>query len=146
MSDLSLAVTLTPSRSLPYTSRPHANLVSLHLSYIWKTIGRRKDKDNSGDLMEDVNPFSPTLFLPTEALLNRVTIQFLTYHLVGRYPLIFGPWCKRLDMEMQYFPSIGRSITEIMNRSKSSSFLSKCNRLLKVARSRHKSVLQASAT
>ncbi|KIK88798.1 hypothetical protein PAXRUDRAFT_39297, partial [Paxillus rubicundulus Ve08.2h10] len=86
--------TLTPSRSLPRTSRPHANLISLHLAYVWKTIGRCKDTDKSSDLIEEVDPFSPTLFLPTEALLNRVTVQFLTSHLVGRYPLVFGPWCK----------------------------------------------------
>ncbi|KAF8837910.1 hypothetical protein BDN67DRAFT_1013480 [Paxillus ammoniavirescens] len=138
-------ITLTPSRSLPRTSRPHAKLISLHLAYVWKTIGRRKDTANSGDLIEKVDPFSPILFLPIEALLNRVTVQFLTSHLVGRYPLIFGPWCKRLDLEMAYFPSISRSIAEIMNRSKNSAHISKCKRLIKVARSRHTRVLQASA-
>ncbi|KIJ59482.1 hypothetical protein HYDPIDRAFT_33170 [Hydnomerulius pinastri MD-312] len=141
-----LSVTLTPSRSVPRTSRPHANLVSLHLAYIWKTVGRRKDAYNSSDMIEEVNPFSSTLYLPTESLLTRVTEQFLTYHFVGRYPLIFGPWCKRLDLEMDYFPSIGRSIGEIMNRSKNPAFISKCKRLLKAARSRHNLVLQASST
>ncbi|KAG6372870.1 hypothetical protein JVT61DRAFT_7305 [Boletus reticuloceps] len=135
-------LTLTPSRPLPDASRPHANLVSLHLAYTWRTVTRRSDIANSGHLVEDTNPFSPTLFLPSEALLNRVTEQFLIYHLVSRYPLIFGPWCKRLDMEMQYFPSISHSIVEIMTRSKNHRFLSKCKRLLKIARRQHKFVLQ----
>ncbi|KIK88799.1 hypothetical protein PAXRUDRAFT_688090 [Paxillus rubicundulus Ve08.2h10] len=46
---------------------------------------------------------------------------------------------------MACFPSIGRSIVEIMNRSKNSAHILKCKRLLKVARSRHTRVLQASA-
>ncbi|KAH0832191.1 hypothetical protein J3R83DRAFT_13109 [Lanmaoa asiatica] len=154
-------LTLTPSRPLPHASRPRANLVSLHLFYIWRTLAGRSDTVSSGHLVEEVDPFSPTLFLPAEALLNRVTEQFLIYHLVGRYPLIFGPWCKvgpcmrhlsgrhsifsqRLDLEMQYFPSIGHSIVEIMNRSNNQWFLSKCKRLLKIARSHHKFVLQTS--
>ncbi|KAF8558383.1 hypothetical protein OG21DRAFT_1494145 [Imleria badia] len=140
-------LTLTPSRPLPDASRPHANLVSLHLVYIWRTVAGRSDITDSGPLVEEINPFSPTLFLPAEALLSRVTEQFLIYHLVSRYPLIFGPWCKRLDLEMQYFPSIGHSVVEIMTRSKDHRFLSKCERFLKIARREHAFVLQtATAT
>ncbi|KAG8214745.1 hypothetical protein J3R82DRAFT_9834 [Butyriboletus roseoflavus] len=159
ISDPVFQVTLTPSRPLPHASRPHANLVSLHLAYIWKTVARRSDTVNSGHLLEEANPFSQTLFLPAEALLNRVTEQFLIYHFVGRYPLIFGPWCKvgpstrhlsrrrslfcqRLDLEMQYLPSIGHSIVEIMIRSQNQGFISKCKRLLKIARSHRKFVRQ----
>lgn len=76
-------VTLTPSRPLPHPSRPHANLVSLHLAYIWRTVTGRSDIVNSRHLVEEINPFSPTLFLPAEVLLNRVTEQFLIYHLAG---------------------------------------------------------------
>ncbi|KAH7885089.1 hypothetical protein F5I97DRAFT_1967933 [Phlebopus sp. FC_14] len=137
------AVTLTPSRSLPCNSRPHVNLVSLHLGYTWKTT-RCKDVDHSIDLSNAGNPFSPKLYLPVETLLTRVTEQFFIYHLVGRYPLIFGPWCKRLDLEKQYFPSIACSIVEIMNRSQDAAFVSRCKRLLKVSRSRHNRLLQIS--
>lgn len=80
-SDSVALVTLTPSRPLPYASRPHANLVSLHLAYIWRTVAGRSDVTDSAHLVEDSNPFSPTLFLPAEALLNRLTEQFLIYHL-----------------------------------------------------------------
>lgn len=80
---LVLSVTLTPSRPLPQPSRPYANLVSLHLAYIWRSVAGRSDIDSSGHFVEEAGPFSPTLFLPAEALLNRVTEQFLIYHLVG---------------------------------------------------------------
>lgn len=76
-------MTLTPSRPLPVPSRPHANLVSLHLAYIWRSAAGRNDMDSSGHLFGEAGPFSPTLFLPAEALLNRVTEQFFIYHLVG---------------------------------------------------------------
>lgn len=82
-SDSVFQVTLTPSRPLPYASRPHANLVSLHLAYIWKTVARRSDTVNSGHMVEEASPFSPTLFLPATALLNRATELFLIYHFVG---------------------------------------------------------------
>lgn len=78
-----LSVTLTPSRPLPQPSRPHASLVSLHLAYIWKSVSGCSDVDSSNHLVEGAGPFSSALFLPAEALLNRVTDQFLTYHLVG---------------------------------------------------------------
>ena len=77
----SVLVTLTPSRPLPDASRLHANLVSLHLVYIWRTAGR-SDITDSGPLVEEINPFAPTLFLPAEALLTRVTEQFIINHLV----------------------------------------------------------------
>ena len=86
-SDSVSLVTLTPSRPLPYASRPHANLVSLHLAYIWRTVAGRSDTIDSGHLVEETNPFSSTLFLPAEALLNRLTEQFLTYHLARSVPI-----------------------------------------------------------
>ncbi|KAG9315594.1 hypothetical protein JVU11DRAFT_3232 [Chiua virens] len=106
---------------------------------------RNGDTIDSGHLVEKANPFASTLFLPTEALLNRVTEQFLISHLVGRYPLIFGPWFKRLDLETHYFPSISHSIVEIMTRSKNQGFVLTCKRLLKTARIQHQFVLEASA-
>ncbi|OJA07785.1 hypothetical protein AZE42_06737 [Rhizopogon vesiculosus] len=135
-------VTLTPSRSLSRTSRPHAILIAVDLCYIWKTIGNRR---NSTKLLNDANPFAVHLYLPFEFLLNRVTEQFFTNQLVGRYPLIFGTWCRRLDMEAEYFPSVAHSILEIIHRSPNPHFVTRCKRLIKTARARHQSVLQASA-
>lgn len=82
LSDSASSVTLTPARPLPYVPRPHANLVSLHLVYIWRTVAGCCDIPDSDHLADETNPFSQTLLLPAEALLNRVTEQFLVYHLV----------------------------------------------------------------
>ncbi|KAG2153030.1 uncharacterized protein EDB93DRAFT_1248948 [Suillus bovinus] len=135
------AVTLTPSRSLSHTSRPHAILVAVDLCYIWKTAVVRRDSTN---LLSDASPFAENLYLPFELLLKRVTEQLFN-QLVGRYPLIFGTWCRRLDMESKYFHSVAQSILEIMQRSPNPHFVARCKRLIKTARHRHQSVLQASA-
>ncbi|KAG1749226.1 hypothetical protein EDB19DRAFT_1681397 [Suillus lakei] len=134
-------ITLTPSRSLSHTSRPHAILVAVDLCYIWKTAGDREDSTN---LLSDASPFADNLYLPFELLLKRVTEQLFN-QLVGRYPLIFGTWCRRLDMESEYFPSVAQSVLEIMRRSPNPHFVARCKRLIKTARARHQSVLQASA-
>ncbi|OAX42337.1 hypothetical protein K503DRAFT_369525 [Rhizopogon vinicolor AM-OR11-026] len=125
-------MTLTPSRSLSRTSRPHAILIAVDLCYIWKTIDNRKNSQDSTKLLNDANPFAVHLYLPFEPLLNRVTEQFLTNQLVGRYPLIFGTWCRRLDMEAEYFPSVAHSILEIIHRSPNPHFVTRCKRLIKV--------------
>ncbi|KAG0696386.1 hypothetical protein DFH29DRAFT_1004604 [Suillus ampliporus] len=132
-------ITLTPSRSLSYTSRPHAILVAVDLCYIWKTAGDRQDSTN---LLSDASPFSDHLYLPFELLLKRVTEQFFTNQLVGRYPLIFGTWCRRLDMEAEYFPSVAQSILEITRRSPNPHFVARCKA---TNQARHQSVLQTSA-
>lgn len=90
------------------------------------------------------SPFSPTMYLPAETLLGRVTKQFLAQHLVGRYPLIFGPWCKALDLEAEYFSPISRSIIDILGHSQNAAFLSKYHKLMKIARDTLDSIFQAS--
>lgn len=52
---------------------------------------------------------------------------------------------QRLDMESEYFPSVAQSILEIMRRSPNPHFVARCKRVIKTARARHQSVLQASA-
>ncbi|KAG1822526.1 uncharacterized protein BJ212DRAFT_1328570 [Suillus subaureus] len=133
-------ITLTPSRSLSHTSRPHAILVELDLCYIWKTAGNREGSIN---LLSDASPFADNLYLPFELLLKRVTEQLFN-QLVGRYPLIFGTWCRRLDMESEYFSSVAQSVLEIMGRSPNPHFIARCKRLIKTARARHQSVLRTS--
>ncbi|KAI6166803.1 hypothetical protein EDD17DRAFT_1546075 [Pisolithus thermaeus] len=82
------------------------------------------------------SPFSPTMYLPAETLLGRVTKQFLAQHLVGRYPLIFGSWCKvretRWTFEAEYFLPISRSIIDILEHSQSAVFLSRYHKLMKI--------------
>lgn len=53
-------------------------------------------------------------------------------HACRRYPLIFGPWCKQLDVECTFFPSILISIQNIMERSRSSVFQATCQKMFKV--------------
>lgn len=94
---------LTPSRSISHTLRPHVLLISLELFFAWKTV-RKDTEDWDGHFMAVCDsPFSPTMYLPAETLLGRVTKQFLVQHLVGRYPLIFGPWCKVREMLIPSF-------------------------------------------
>ncbi|KAG2065577.1 hypothetical protein BDR04DRAFT_159721 [Suillus decipiens] len=121
-------ITLTPSRSLSHSSRQHAVLVAVDLCYIWKTAG---DREHSTNLLSGAGPFAENLYLPFELLLKRVTEQLFN-QLVGRYPLIFGTWCRRLDMESEYFPSVARSILEIMRRSPNPHFVARCKRVIKV--------------
>jgi hypothetical protein len=73
------AVTLTPSRSVSHTSRPHAILVAVDLCYIWKTAG---DCEDSTNLLSDASPFADNLYLPFELLIKRVTEQLFN-QLVG---------------------------------------------------------------
>ncbi|KAH7926460.1 hypothetical protein BV22DRAFT_1194353 [Leucogyrophana mollusca] len=140
-------MTLTPSRPQPRTSRPHANLVSIDLVYIWKDTRQRtgcKSDQDLRELLREVNPFSTQLFLPFESNLNRLADQFVTYHLVGRHPLIFGSWCKKLDHESECFPSIARSITDIISRSSDLTFVSRCRRHIKTAKAHQKVMLRDS--
>jgi hypothetical protein len=55
-----------------------------------------------------------------------------TYIISRRYPLIFGPWCKQLDVECGFFPSILFSIQNIMKRSRSAVFQATCQKMFKV--------------
>lgn len=153
------AVTLTPSRSLCHTSRPHAILVAVDLCYIWKTAG---DREDSTGLLGDASPFADNLYLPFELLLKRVTEQLFN-QLVGCVSVVRAEYMRshmaqtlssylwdvvqsmlilfllkrsnnvqRLDMESEYFPSVAQSILEIMRRSPNPHFVARCKRLIKV--------------
>lgn len=103
-------MTLTPSRSISHTLRPHVLLTSLELFFAWKTV-RKDTEDWDGHFMAVCDsPFSPTMYLPAETLLGRVTKQFLVQHLVGRYPLIFGPWCKVREMYIPSFCAVEHAV------------------------------------
>ncbi|KAJ7505479.1 hypothetical protein B0H11DRAFT_1851848 [Mycena galericulata] len=77
-----------------------------------------------------IHPFSTHLSLPYKLLLDNVISRFFTWHLVRRYPLIFGRWCQQLDVERPYFDKIFRSISNIIARSPNPSFRKKCTRML----------------
>ncbi|EGN98035.1 hypothetical protein SERLA73DRAFT_74291 [Serpula lacrymans var. lacrymans S7.3] len=130
--------TLTSSQSLPHSSLPHAKLLSVDLLYIWKAKQPTyKDSPNSAAFLDAASPFSSQIFLPIESILHRVTGH--------RYPLIFGPWCKKLDLENYYSTSISSSVLDVINRSKNPFFVSECRRLLRMARSYNSTFFHASA-
>ncbi|OBZ69066.1 hypothetical protein A0H81_11380 [Grifola frondosa] len=86
-------LTLTSSR--PPLARPRApfvRLVSIELVYVCRSL--QNDK-----ALESVNLFSPHAYLPLVAALDRIVDKFVTYHLVRRYPLIFGPWREALSKQ-----------------------------------------------
>ncbi|KAF7365382.1 hypothetical protein MVEN_00410500 [Mycena venus] len=126
---------LTPESELP---RVHVSLVGIDLNYIWHT----NSESTSNSL---VHPFSTHLSLPFKMLLDNVICRFFTWHLVRRYPLIFGPWCQQLDIERPYFNKIFRSISGIIARSPNPSFRKKCSRMLQTFQEQHSSSFTAAA-
>ncbi|THH15364.1 hypothetical protein EW146_g5102 [Bondarzewia mesenterica] len=117
---------LTPSSSL-YTGRPpRASLLSIHLSYVWKPFAQYNHP--YGDI------FSPQLLLPFKATLDEAVQKFARIHLVRRYPLIFGPWRKKLDTESKFFSPLSRTLLHTISRSPNAAFRRQCKKLLKQMR------------
>ena len=144
-------MTLTPSRhclASTDTLPVHLKLLALDLDYVWQ---RNSNATASGCLDSAINPFARHLSLPyltvtdnavgrfvSYHLVRRVSFSFLSFfaeiftHIVRRYPLIFGPWCKQLDVECTFFPSILVSIQNIIKRSRSPVFQATCQKMFKV--------------
>ncbi|KAF8798876.1 hypothetical protein BYT27DRAFT_7121856 [Phlegmacium glaucopus] len=123
-----LSLTLTASRHFPASTDTlpvHLKLIALDLDYVWQTSGR---------LDVAINPFARRLSLPYLTAVDNAVGRFVTFHLVRRYPLIFGPWCKQLDIERSFFPSILISIQSIMKRSQSPVFQATCQKLFKLCK------------
>ncbi|KAJ8691106.1 hypothetical protein PTI98_010706 [Pleurotus ostreatus] len=121
-------IILVPSRPLPPDGTAvHAKLVEIQLKYIWKTIQQEgsdspPDMRISPSLCDDSHPFDTRLLLPISLLLMEAHHKFLTWHLVKRYPLIFGPRAQNLDKELAYFTPISRAICSIIARSPNPTF------------------------
>ncbi|KAJ7288490.1 hypothetical protein C8J57DRAFT_1280428 [Mycena rebaudengoi] len=113
--------------------RVHVTLVAMDLNYIWHTS--KSDSESASNSL--INPFSTHLSLPFRMLLDNAICRFVTWHLVRRYPLIFGRWCQQLDIEKPYFEKIFRSISNIMERSSRSAFRKKCARMLANMQEQH---------
>ncbi|KAF8349221.1 hypothetical protein F5887DRAFT_945007 [Amanita rubescens] len=107
-----------------------ATLIQIELAYIWQTSSQ-KTKLNVGPLTD---PFSQILSLPYQTLLGTVVERFVISDLVKRYPFIFGPWHRQLDIEASFFPVIYRSISGIVDRSPNLPFKEKCGELFMVLR------------
>ena len=142
-------MTLTASRQClasTDTQPVHLKLLALDLDYVWQT----NSNTASGRLDAAINPFARHLSLPYLTVTDNAVGRFVSYHLVRRvsfisslsrerfthiarrYPLIFGPWCKQLDVECSFFPSILISIQNIINRSRSPAFQASCQKMFKV--------------
>ncbi|KZV68805.1 hypothetical protein PENSPDRAFT_753859, partial [Peniophora sp. CONT] len=112
-----------PSSSRP----PQLYLRGIHLDYIWKATQEGAE----------AHIFSPNLLLPDVSVLDTLFQRFVAYHLVGRYPLIFGPYSRRLDAERAVFPSIARNILTIAVRSPNASMRKSTRKLIAGMRASH---------
>ncbi|KAI0316811.1 hypothetical protein OF83DRAFT_213620 [Amylostereum chailletii] len=129
-------VTISCSRALPDESTSHVRLRSIHFTYNW--IPKE-------DFPSYAHIFSQQLFLPFRAALDEAVSKAVTNHIVARYPMVFGPWCKRFDKERSLFPSVARSLQGILSRSPNATFRKRCKGLLKQLRihtehDKHKSI------
>ena len=143
-------MTLTASRhclASTDTQPVHLKLLALDLDYVWQT---NSNATASGRLDAAINPFARHLSLPYITVTDNAVGRFVSYHLVRRvsfisslsrerfthiarrYPLIFGPWCKQLDVECSFFPSILTSIQNIIKRSRNPVFQATCQKMFKV--------------
>ncbi|KAF9013342.1 hypothetical protein BDQ17DRAFT_595109 [Cyathus striatus] len=109
----------------------HLILTRLDLHFAWKTsVSLQESGPSSICSQHDCHPFLANAFLPSMRVLDRIFSRFVTWHLVRRYPLIFGPSGKRLAMEKSFLPSLLNSVLNIMKRSQSSAFRQNCADIL----------------
>ncbi|KAJ7134426.1 hypothetical protein C8R44DRAFT_770452 [Mycena epipterygia] len=118
--------------------RVHVVLVGIDLNYVWHT-----SNSNSTSL---IHPFATHLSLPFQLLLDNVIPRFFTWHLVRRYPLIFGPWCQQLETERPYFDKIFRAISAMIARSPNPSFRKKCTLMLRTIQEQHAGIFTAATS
>ncbi|KAI0916969.1 hypothetical protein AcW1_007712 [Taiwanofungus camphoratus] len=122
---------VTSSRPpLRHTSTTVARLVTVDLIYACKPVAENDDSTST----EGINLFASHVYLPMEAILDRMVEKFACFHLVRRYPLIFGPWRGRLDLEVTFFLPVSRSIASMAERSPNARFRKRLQRLLKILR------------
>ncbi|GLB38533.1 hypothetical protein LshimejAT787_0503980 [Lyophyllum shimeji] len=139
-----LQMVLTPSRRIPInpeTAPVCLLLVAIDLCYSWQTLDCVQAKFDRAN-----HPFSARLSLPYKTLLDNVVGRFMTWQLVRRYPLIFGPWCQQLDVESSYFPGVFNSIFRVIERSPNAAFQARCRRLIRTLRSQRLLVLSDAST
>ncbi|KAJ7644268.1 hypothetical protein FB45DRAFT_897396 [Roridomyces roridus] len=128
---------ITPSYCVPQSNRVHVSLVRIDLNYVWHTLAATDSL---------IHPFSTHLSLPFKILLDNAVSRFFKWHLVKRYPLIFGPWSQQLRVERPYFDKIFSSISNIIERSSNQSFRKKCSRMLASMQDQHEEDLTAAAS
>ncbi|KAL6302807.1 hypothetical protein BKA93DRAFT_929437 [Sparassis latifolia] len=118
--------TAASSRPMPSGRRPPTvRLVAIDLVFEWKSTVSDEAKG-----ADDVDPFAARAYLPIMSALDRLVDTFVCWHLVRRYPLIFGPWRNMLDLECSFFPVVLRSITHMAQRSSNPLFRKRFTRLM----------------
>ncbi|KAJ3994359.1 hypothetical protein F5050DRAFT_1775220 [Lentinula boryana] len=110
-------------------------LRAIHLHY---SVTTTKESDN--------NLFSSRLSLPYQSLVDNILRRFVTFHLVKRYPLVFGALRQQLDVEAPYFSNIFRSLQEMARRSRNPAFCAKFKQLIKVLKKQRQSEYTCSLT
>ncbi|KAL1677779.1 hypothetical protein EV122DRAFT_278765 [Schizophyllum commune] len=115
----------------------HLTLTQIGIHFRWTT---------SSDCTSDSSPFATRLSLAHRSLLLDAIHRFATYHLVRRYPLIFGTWHEQMDIEYRLAAKIYDSITSIISRSSNNAFREACGRLLKKLHRQRKAAARSSAS
>lgn len=113
-------MTLSRSADLPFSSCAH--VLSIRLAYNWTSLRQQS---------AGLSIFSPQILLPFQPALNKLVHKLFSVHIVGRYPWLFGPLRTKLYLELQWFPSLVRSLLAITARSENMSFRSESQELLK---------------
>ncbi|KAL1693722.1 hypothetical protein GGG16DRAFT_110904 [Schizophyllum commune] len=135
---LILAVRLDIERcSAAGQTNQHLTLTQISIHFRWTT---------SSDSTSDSSPFATRLSLAHRSLLLDAIHRFATYHLVRRYPLIFGTWHKQMDIEDRLAAKIYDSIISIISRSSNNAFREACGRLLKKLHRQRKAAARSSAS
>ncbi|KAL1736827.1 hypothetical protein EV714DRAFT_266783 [Schizophyllum commune] len=135
---LILAVRLDIERcSAAGQTNQHLTLTQISIHFRWTT---------SSDSTSDSSPFATRLSLAHRSLLLDAIHRFATYHLVRRYPLIFGTWHEQMDIEDRLAAKIYGSIISIISRSSNNAFREVCGRLLKKLRRQRKAAARSSAS
>jgi hypothetical protein len=76
-----VTVTLSATRNVPRETRlTHATLVSISILYRWRS--KPQVITGAADFLDHPNPFSSTLFLPLQTILNMTVEKFVSVHLV----------------------------------------------------------------
>ncbi|KAI0075071.1 hypothetical protein K474DRAFT_1647065 [Panus rudis PR-1116 ss-1] len=115
------------SQVRPEDCSPHLTLVSIDLFFACST----SYEDSSHSVLSAIDPFSSQSYLPFTSLLQNLMRRFMTHHFLGRYPLIFGACCTRLDLQTTTIPIICNALMSMYGRSDNSAFRKRFRKILK---------------
>ncbi|KAK7056973.1 hypothetical protein VNI00_002691 [Paramarasmius palmivorus] len=122
--DVKVILSFNSSREKFHDQVPlRVTLQTIFIQYLWINPKHSTDGENSTLATVQNDPFSQQLSLPIKALLDNLVNRFVTWHLVKRYPLVFGgAWRKQMDVEAGFFRSILASLENLQQTSPNESF------------------------